>query len=134
LWQDDATGRGWKLVDQEHGRSADEPTRPLLSQGEAVDHYEVGRFLGRGGMGEVYLARDTKLGRKVALKLVHAAALGREDAVERFLHEARTTAQFSHPHIVTIYAVGEVELVAADGKEPKTALPPPSRCPYVALE
>ena len=72
-----------------------------------VDNFQVQRLLGAGGMGEVYLARDMLLGRKVALKVLHPRALGSEDAVERFLFEARTTARFSHPHIVTIYAVGQ---------------------------
>ena len=75
------------------------------------------RLLGRGGMGEVYLARDTKLGRKVALKVVRSESLGTPRTRQRFLHEARMTARFNHPHIVTIHAVGEF-----DGR------------PYVALE
>ena len=78
-----------------------------LSAGDRVDHFEVMRLLGRGGMGEVYVARDTLLGRKVALKLVHPRHLAMPDALSRFLTEARTTAQFSHPHIVTVHAVGE---------------------------
>jgi serine/threonine protein kinase/WD40 repeat protein len=60
-------------------------------------------------MGEVYLARDLELGRKVALKLVRPAALGDEAALDRFLFEARTTARFNHPHIVTIHAAGRHE-------------------------
>ena len=89
----------------------------VIGAGTMVDHFKVVRLAGRGGMGEVYLARDTKLGRKVALKLVHPEALGDERAVERFLHEARTTAKFSHPHIVQVHYVG-----AHEGR------------PYVALE
>ncbi|MBW2454027.1 MAG: protein kinase [Deltaproteobacteria bacterium] len=65
------------------------------------------RLLGRGGMGEIYLARDTKLGRKVALKVVHPRLLGSEDAIERFKSEARITAKFDHPNIVSIYDVGD---------------------------
>ena len=80
-----------------------------LSAGTLVDHFKVVRLAGRGGMGVVYLARDTKLGRKVALKLINAAAVGSSRAVERFLTEARLTARFNHPHIVTVYAVGEHE-------------------------
>ena len=72
-----------------------------------VDNFQVQRLLGAGGMGEVYLARDMLLGRKVALKVLHPRALGSPDAIERFQFEARTTARFSHPHIVTIYAVGQ---------------------------
>jgi WD40 repeat protein/serine/threonine protein kinase len=89
----------------------------LLEPDRMVDHFRVMRPIDRGGMAEVYLARDTKLGRKVALKLIRPESLGSTDAVERFLFEARTTAKFNHPHIVTIHAVGEDE-----GR------------PYVALE
>ncbi|MBW1870697.1 MAG: protein kinase, partial [Deltaproteobacteria bacterium] len=79
----------------------------LLSNGTLVDHFRIIRPLGKGGMAEVYLARDTKLGRKVALKIVKPETLGSKEAIERFLFEARATARFNHPHIVTIYAVGE---------------------------
>ncbi len=72
-----------------------------------VDHFRVERLLGRGGMGEVYLARDIRLGRKVALKLVRFETLGHEAALGRFLFEARVTAKFSHPNIVTVFDVGE---------------------------
>jgi len=88
-----------------------------LAPGTRMDHFRVMRPLGRGGMAEVYLARDTQLGRKVALKLVRPRALGSEDAVQRFLFEARATARFNHPNIVSIYFVGQI-----DGR------------PYVALE
>jgi WD40 repeat protein len=79
----------------------------ILLSGSMVDHFRIIGLIGRGGMGEVYLARDTKLGRKVALKRIHSEAIGSVDAVERFLFEAQVTAQFNHPHIVTIFAVGE---------------------------
>jgi WD40 repeat protein len=58
-------------------------------------------------MGQVYAARDTKLGRKVALKVVQPKIVGAPSAVERFLFEARATARFSHPNIVTVHAVGD---------------------------
>lgn len=79
----------------------------LFEAGELVDHFEVVELLGEGGMGAVYLAVDTKLGRRVALKVVQRSHLGSAKAVESFLYEARTTARFNHPHIVTVYAVGE---------------------------
>jgi len=88
-----------------------------LDAGAMVEHYRVTKLVGSGGMGEVYLARDTRLGRRVALKLVRPDTLGNHDAVQRFLFEAQVTARFNHPHIVTIYGVGEHE-----GR------------PYVALE
>ncbi|MBN2494737.1 MAG: protein kinase [Deltaproteobacteria bacterium] len=79
----------------------------FLAEGEQVDQFQIHRLLGRGGMGEVYLARDTGLGRRVALKVVDPEALGDREAIERFLIEARTTARFSHPHIVTVFSSGE---------------------------
>jgi len=81
----------------------------MLQPGELVEHFKIVRMVGRGGMGEVYLARDMRLGRKVALKVVHRAALGDEASIVRFFHEAKVTARFSHPHIVTVYGVGEHE-------------------------
>ena len=82
------------------------PTREALAPGDLVDHYQVVRLLGRGGMGEVYLARDTKLGRKAALKVVRGDVLVDDERLEQFLVEARVTARFNHPHIVTVYGVG----------------------------
>ncbi|MFH0903025.1 MAG: serine/threonine-protein kinase [Pseudomonadota bacterium] len=81
----------------------------VLAEGTMVDELRVVRLVGRGGMGEVYLARDTKLGRKVALKLIRPRTLGSGDAVARFMREAQLTASFSHPNIVTVYRVGEHE-------------------------
>ena len=76
-----------------------------LQPGEQVDDYQVKRLLGRGGMGEVYLARDVRLGRPVALKLVRGALDA--EAAARFLREAQLTARFNHPNIVTVYGVGQ---------------------------
>jgi serine/threonine protein kinase len=78
-----------------------------LQAGDQVDQFTVKQLVGRGAFGEVYLARDNKLGRKVALKIVRAAKLGSRDAVNRFIFEAKATAQFNHPNIVTIYDVGQ---------------------------
>ncbi len=80
---------------------------PAFKAGAMVDHYRVMRLLGRGGMGEVYLARDRALGRKVALKIVRSERLVSPKARQRFLFEAQTTAKFRHPNIVAIYGVGE---------------------------
>ncbi len=97
---------------------ADEDTLPALcGNGDVFDDFKIIRMLGRGGMGEVYLARDTKLGRKVALKMIRPERVGSPSAKAAFLSEARVTAKFSHPNIVTIHAVGEHE-----------------GTPYVALE
>ncbi len=81
--------------------------RALLAPETMVDHFRVRRLLGRGGMGEVYLARDTKLGREVALKMVRKDLLHSQRILARFQREARATAKLSHPNIVTIHAFGE---------------------------
>ena len=77
--------------------------------GKRIAHYEVSARLGAGGMGEVFLARDTKLGREVALKLLPAEMSADETARARLLNEARTASSLNHPHICTIFEVGEAE-------------------------
>ncbi len=75
--------------------------------GTQVAGYRIVRLIASGGMGAVYLAHDLTLGRRVALKLVRPDRLGNAEAVARFLFEARTTASFNHPNIVTVYGAGE---------------------------
>ena len=72
--------------------------------GTRIHHYEIIRELGSGGMGTVYLARDTRLGRRVAIKFLHTEDA---DLTKRFILEARATARCSHENIVIIYEVGE---------------------------
>ncbi|MBC7896950.1 MAG: serine/threonine protein kinase, partial [Cytophagaceae bacterium] len=72
------------------------------------DQYRFERLLGQGGMGEVYLARDVMLERHVAIKVLPAADAGDGEQLERFLREARTAAQLSHPHVVPIYFADQV--------------------------
>ena len=60
-----------------------------LEPGAMVDHYRIIRPIGAGGMAEVYLARDTKLGRKIALKIIQPEKLEKKDFIERFLFEAK---------------------------------------------
>jgi len=79
-----------------------------LAAGDCIDDYRIERLLGRGGMGEVYLAEDTKLGRQVAIKVV-SLHIDTDNALEGFMAEARITAQLNHPHVVTIHRVGEYE-------------------------
>lgn len=69
--------------------------------------YQLLRLLGRGGMGEVWLAHDTKLDREVAIKLMRRELMSREDAVKRFYREARAVARLNHPNIIQVHAIGE---------------------------
>jgi serine/threonine-protein kinase len=77
------------------------------------DRYSIERELGRGGMGAVYLARDLRLDRSVALKVLPPEFAGDSSLRERFLRETRTAASFSHPNIVPVHAVEEREGVLA---------------------
>jgi serine/threonine protein kinase len=72
---------------------------------ETISHYRILSKLGAGGMGEVYLAEDTRLGRKVALKRLPDDLLADEQARRRFAQEAKTTSALNHSHIVTIYDI-----------------------------
>ncbi len=75
--------------------------------GTQLGHYRIERLLGTGGMGEVYLADDIRLGRRVALKVLSATLAGDPDRRERFEREARAAAALNHPNIVTIHSVEE---------------------------
>jgi serine/threonine protein kinase len=77
-----------------------------LLSGRVISHYEIGRLLGSGGMGRVYAARDTELGREVALKV---ASLDSQDAQARLRREAQHASRLSHPHISHIYDVGRAD-------------------------
>ena len=74
-----------------------------------LKHYRIIAALGAGGMGEVYLAQDTKLDRKVALKILPAGVATNPDRMERFIREAKAAAALNHPNIAHIYEIGDSE-------------------------
>ena len=80
-----------------------------LQVGDVIGHYKVGRRLGAGGMGEVYLAEDTKLDRLIALKILPPDSLFDPSAGKRLIHEAKAAAALDHPNIGTVYEVGEAD-------------------------
>src|SRR6188474_262562 len=80
---------------------------PIPMIGTTLGHYRILERLGKGGMGEVFLADDTKLGRKVALKVLTEELASDGDWRQRFEREARAVAALNHPNIVTIHSVEE---------------------------
>ena len=81
----------------------------MLDNGTKLGRYEIRAKLGAGGMGEVYLAQDTKLDRKVALKILPAEVTPHRDRIERFVREAKASAALNHPNIAHIYEIAEAD-------------------------
>src|SRR6266545_1327357 len=101
-----------------------------LAPGSRLGRYEILSPLGAGGMGEVYRARDNRLGREIALKVLPADVAADREFLARFEREARTVAALNHPHIVTLHSIEDevgtrfltMELV--DGERLDEHLPP----------
>ena len=80
-----------------------------IAPGMRVDRYEILSLLGKGGMGEVYLAQDVRLKRKVAIKLLLAQCTQEPDRIRRFEQEAETASRLNHPSIITIHEIGQFD-------------------------
>ena len=101
-----------------------------VAAGTRLGRYEIRSLLGAGGMGEVYLARDTQLERAVALKVLPADLVGNADRVQRFEREAKAASALNHPYILTIYEIGK----APPEKERGEPIPPAREIHYIAME
>ncbi|HET7226872.1 MAG TPA: protein kinase [Candidatus Eisenbacteria bacterium] len=102
--------------------------------GRTLSHYVLEDRLGQGGMGVVYLARDTMLGRAVAIKVISGRQAGDREPIARLLREARAASRLNHPNVVTVYEIGHADgldfiaMEHVDGR-PLSALIPPGGLP-----
>ncbi len=87
----------------------------MIASGEPLGHYRVGPKLGEGGMGVVYRAHDTRLGRDVAIKVLPEAVSRDPERLARFEREARTLAALNHPNIAAVYGVAEEKRQISSG-------------------
>ncbi len=100
-----------------------------LQPEDRIAHYRIIGPIGAGGMGEVYRAHDNTLKRDVALKVLPAELVRSEERVKRFVMEARSASSLNHPHIVTIYEIGQEQVRPKDGTEE-----PGEPIHYIAME
>src|SRR5919204_535915 len=80
-----------------------------LAAGTRLGRYEIRSKIGEGGMGEVHLAQDTKLDRKVALKILPIEVASHRDRMDRFVREAKSAAALNHPNIAHVYEIDEAD-------------------------
>src|SRR5512136_1792186 len=104
-----------------------------LAPGTRLGPYEVLAPIGAGGMGEVYQATDTRLGRTVAIKVLPAGVASDPDRRRRFEQEARAIAALSHPHICVLHDIGDAVPVLPQSLTPNTQ-PPSSSVSFLVME
>jgi serine/threonine protein kinase len=106
--------------------------------GSVLNHYRITKALGSGGMGEVYLAEDTRFKRPVAIKILPASLAAQPDRRERFEREAQAVAALNHPNIVTVYSIeqaGETHFLTMEYVDGRTlAEVTPRACTVEALD
>ena len=117
------------------GASHPAPLLHVLMNTYRISHYTILAKLGAGGMGEVYKAHDTSLDRPVALKILPLELVENEDRMRRFIQEAKSASALNHPHIITIYEVGEARAEAVEAtREAKDTNAPAGDLVSVARE
>ena len=105
----------------------------MFNKGQQIGRYQICSTIGAGGMGEVFLAEDTSLARKVALKILPADVARDSESIRRFTQEARATSALNHPNIITIYEISETEdlhFIATEYIEGKTLREHLNRKPF----
>ena len=101
---------------------------PALGPGTKLGRYEIHSQLGSGGMGEVYLARDTELERMVAVKVLSVEAASDQERMNRFIQEAKAASALNHPNIITIYEVSRETPSALSQRSSSKTDASPSAC------
>ena len=104
--------RSWdELVRPRHGLKCTQFVMTMLAESDfshtTIRRFDIQRLIARGGMGEVYLARDAVLGRDLALKILRQDVTWDANRLERFVQEARAASALNHPHLISIYDIGE---------------------------
>src|SRR6185437_12736900 len=98
--------RCWRAISEIFSTKKRKSHKRFVMEPDKVSHYRILEKLGAGGMGEVYLAEDLKLGRKVAIKVLSEEFTTNKDRLHRFEQEAAAESNLNHPNILTIHEVG----------------------------